>query len=325
MTIIRNLGVHCGLLALLLAAMSTVPQVCAGTGRVARELTEELCERLGAKLTRTQADALLPRVESIVSKYGDEATMALRKSGLRAVDAIESAGSDGAQCIRLLARRGDEALWVVSRPKRLAIFVKHGDDAAAAMIKHGEVVERWIGRYGDDAAGALARVDGRNARRLAMLSEEGLFESVPSHSIRLFSVIKNGGDEAADFVWKNKGALTIASTLIAFVNDPEPFITGARELGSETIEHIVAPIAQRAATQFPWWSVWLLGLIGIVLLGVRLLPTMVTRRRTSIASPVPFTTDDSTGVDRSTTHKLQFVPSQPSGNARLKNVHQRIL
>lgn len=323
MKVIRTLGMHCGLLALLLAATSTAPQACAGTGRVAKELTEELCERLGAKLTRTQADALLPRVESIVSKYGDEAAVALRKGGPQAVDAIELAGSDGAQCIKLLARRGDEALWVVSRPKRLAIFVKHGDDAATAMIKHGEIVEGLIGRYGDDAAGALARVDSRNARRLAMLRDEGLFESVPGHSTRLFTVIKNVGDEAADFVWRNKGALIIAGTLIAFVNDPEPFITGARELGSETIEHIVAPIAQRATSQFPWRSVWLLGLIGTVLAGARLIWTAVTRRHTFIVPSVPIIEVDSNSDDGCTLQEPQLVPPESCGIARLKNAPQR--
>lgn len=150
-------------------------------------------------------------------------------------------------------------------------------------------------------------------------------DNVPGHSTRLFTVIKNVGDEAADFVWRNKGALAIAGTLIAFVNDPEPFITGARELGSETIERIVAPIAQRATSQFPWRSVWLLGLIGTVLAGARLIWTAVTRRHTFIVPSVPIIEVDSNSDDGCTLQEPQLVPPESCGIARLKNAPQRRL
>ncbi|MBK9684507.1 MAG: hypothetical protein IPO59_14945 [Betaproteobacteria bacterium] len=62
-----------------------------------------------------------------------------------------------------------------------------------------------------------------------MVVEEGLLEA-SSRSPELLGVIRMYGDEAMDFVWKNKGALAVTSVLASFRNDPQAYISGAKGL-----------------------------------------------------------------------------------------------
>ena len=70
---------------------------------------------------------------------------------------------------------------------------------------------------------ALSRARTRpgTVRRLAMLAESGTLARTGRWS-ELLVVIERPGDRALTFVWRNKGALTVATMLETFLADPEP-------------------------------------------------------------------------------------------------------
>ena len=126
----------------------------------------------------------------------------------------------------------------ISKPKKLAIFIKHGDSAADALLKHPGIADNLIGGYGDEAVGALNSISRKSAQRLSMAADDGLLTAT-EQSAELLPVIRRYGDEAMDFIWKNKGSLAVATVLASFLADPEPYITGAKEL---IVDPIAAPI-----------------------------------------------------------------------------------
>lgn len=182
-----------------------------------------------------------------------------------------------------MARHGDEAIWIVAKPKRLAIFVKYGDDAANAMLRHNTLAEPIIERFGSTAASALAQVTSQNGRRLAILNNNGFFNAVQEQSPRLFDVIKKHGDGAADFIWKNKGVLTVSATLTAFLLNPEPFINGTKQMGEVALGQVAAPLADVAAKNLPWKTICVIAIAAMLVyaVGIRNLFTcvMFMRRR----------------------------------------------
>jgi len=237
-----------------------------GKATAARELLETVCEKFGKKLTRQSTETLTAKLDDSVIRYGDDAAQAFRKIGPGSLPLIEQAGANASDAIRLMARRGDEAVWVVSQPNRLAIFVKHGDDAAEAMIRHREIVEPLLQNLGRSAAKALAKVNSQNARRLVIMADEGDLAKI-GRTPELMSVVERFGDRAMGFIWRHKFVLAGGAALAAFLNDPEPFIDGTREITIAGVESIAAPIAQQAAKQIPWPAV------SIVMLGFSMLAT----------------------------------------------------
>ena len=65
-----------------------------------------------------------------------------------------------------------------------------------------------------------------------MVVDDGLFAVTRSHE--LLSVIRQYGDAAMDFIWKNKDSLVIATALGTFLEDPQVILSGAKDL-AETI------------------------------------------------------------------------------------------
>ena len=121
--------------------------------------------------------------------------------------------------MKLMAKYGDEAVWVVAKPKRMAIFVKFGDNAADAMIKHGEIAEPLLQSIGRPAAGAHKAVSSQNGGRLAMMAADGDLAKI-GKTAELLEVVAKYGDRAMDFIWRNKGSLTVATALTAFLTNP---------------------------------------------------------------------------------------------------------
>ena len=192
-----------------------------------------------------------------VTRYGDDVLPLVRTTGHQGFAALEQAGERAPDVIRLYARKGDEAVWVISEPNKLAIFLKHGDSAADALIKHPGLADDLIERFGGDAAGALNRVSKSSAQRLAMITNDGLLTATP-RSPELLTVIRRYGDEAMDFIWKNKGALTVATVLGSFLADPEAYISGAKQL---IVDPLLAPIAQNTN-----WTLIIVGVLAVVFL-----------------------------------------------------------
>jgi hypothetical protein len=121
------------------------------------------------------------------------------------------------------------------------------DDAAIVISKHRRIAQPLVKQFGPSATQAYARLNSRNARRLAILSQDG-----PPPNKELLGVIARYGNPAMEFIWKNKAALLTASALATFVANPEPFIDGLAHLSTDVAEHVLEPLASGAATRTNW-------------------------------------------------------------------------
>ena len=180
---------------------------------------------------------------------------------------MAEAGEQGDLALRLLAKHGDAALSLTLRKGSLQTVARFGDNAATALMKHGSVGENLIEHFGKEGIEALARVTPQNGRRLAMLAGDGTLKP------ELTSVVSRFGDQACDFIWRNKAALTLGATLTAFVSSPEEFLNGTQKLAvvvtDSTIKPIVAipgAVATEAAKRVNWNLIVILGAIPLAAL-----------------------------------------------------------
>ncbi len=226
-----------------LAALA-LPNICHAQGKaaLAREAAEYVMSKFGKEAAEAGVETLTRKIETLAIKHGDDAVQAVRKVGPRTFRIVEEAGEHGLESVKLMARFGDEALWVVAKKNRLAIFVKYGDDAAESMMKHGEIAEPLLVSFGKPAAGAMKAVNSQNARRLAMMAGDGQLAKI-GRTQELLEVIAKYGDRAADFVWRNKGALTVGAALTAFLANPKPFLDGAIDITKIVAENVAKPLA----------------------------------------------------------------------------------
>ena len=233
-------------------------QVSAGPAAATlRETAEIIMSKFGKGAAGQTVEELAEATAKAVVKHGDEALPLLRNAGHAGFTALREAGEKAPEVIKLYVRRGDEAIWVISEPNKLAIFLRHGDSAADALLKHPGIADGLIGRFGDNAIGALNSLSRQNAQRLSMIADDGLLTATRRSSELLTAVLKYG-DEAVDFIWRNKGALTVSSVLASFLADPQPYISGLREL---VVDPVVSPIAKSTN-----WTIIIAGLLGVVLL-----------------------------------------------------------
>ena len=244
------------IVALLLFSLAN--QAMAGlAGPTIRETAEFILTKFGKGIAGQSVDEVTAATAKIVAKHGDEALPFLRNSGHAGFTALKKAGENAADVIKLYARKGDEAIWVISKPKKLAIFIQHGDSAADALLKHPGIADSLIGRYGDEAVGALNTVSRQSAQRLNIVAEDKLLTATP-RSKELLLVIREYGDEAMDFIWKNKGSLAVAAVLGTFLADPQAYIYGAEDL---VVSPIIGPIAKSTN-----WTLIIAGVLIIVFL-----------------------------------------------------------
>ena len=251
--------------------------VAQGKAALAREAAEYVMTKFGKDAAEVGVETLTRKIETLAIKHGDDVFLAVRKVGPRTLRIVEEAGEHGLESVKLMARYGDDAVWVVAKKNRLAIFVKYGDDAAESMMKHGEIAEPLLVSFGKPAAGAMKAVNSQNARRLAMMADDGQLAKIGQTS-ELLEVVAKYGDRAADFVWRNKGALTVAAALTAFLANPESFLDGATDITKIVSENAVKPlanvpgqVASEAAKNTNWTVVLAIG-VGVLglLAGTRL-------------------------------------------------------
>jgi len=226
-------------------------------GTAIRETAEFVLSKFGRGVAGQTLEEVTEATTKAVARHSDEVLPLLRKSGHAGFTALDEAGAKAPEVIKLYARRGDEAIWVISEPKKLAIFIKHGDAAADALLKHPGIADNLIGRFGGDAVGAMNSLSRQSAQRLSMVSDDGLLTAT-ARSSELLTVVRKYGDEAMDFIWKNKGSLAVASVLTTFLADPQTYISGAKEL---IIDPIAAPIAKGTN-----WTLLILGVLVVVFL-----------------------------------------------------------
>jgi hypothetical protein len=226
-----------------------------------RDTADWIMRKFGKGVAGETIEQVTETTSKTVAKYGEECLPLLRKSGHAGFTALEEAGERAPQVIKLYARRGDEAVWIISEPKRLAIFLKHGDSAADALIKHPQIAETLIGKYGSEAVGAVNAVSRTGGQRLAIMASDGTLEKI-GRQPEVLGVIRKYGDEAMDFVWKNKGALTVTAALATFLADPEVYIKGTKQL---VVDPVISPIVKAIN-----WT-----LLVILALAVAFAPTIV--------------------------------------------------
>jgi hypothetical protein len=147
---------------------------------------------------------------------------------------------------------------LVARRASLKAVSRYGDEAVVALMKHGQIGETLVERLGKEGAEALAKVTPRNGRRLAMMAaDEGL-------KPELISVVRRYGDEACDFIWRNKGALAVGATLTAFVAAPEEFMNGTQKLTTAVGDAAVKPLVElpkAIISQINWTVITILAVI----------------------------------------------------------------
>jgi hypothetical protein len=248
----------------------------AAVRHVMKQFDKQVVEELG----EGGATVLARKTEELATKYGErEAIDAVQKVGPRVFRLVDDAGAEaGPDALRLLARKGEQGAWIVARKESLDLARRYGDDAADAMIKHKEIAEPLIAAHGKPAARALAAVDGQGARQLAMMQDAGDFAKL-GQTDRLLDTVARHGDGAMNFIWRHKGALATAAALTAFLNDPQPFIDGTRDLAEITGETLVKPLAQSIGGGIAGGTQWTIVIgLSVILLSLLVAWRMLLRR-----------------------------------------------
>lgn len=219
--------------------------------KLAKEAAEYMLAKFGVSATREGTEVLSKRLATYAARYGDDFFVAARKVGPQTFHLADSAGAKATQAVRLLAKEGETAATLVlTRPTAMKLFTEYGEQCATALIKHPQVAEPLLANCTSHAAPlavqAMNQMTSQSTRRLAMLAEKELAE--PLKKPELWKVLARYGDAGCDFVFRNKGALTVGTSLALFISDPEPFIHGVKDLSigiaNAAGESLVKPLAQ---------------------------------------------------------------------------------
>lgn len=243
------------------------------TSSAIRETTELITRKFGKEVAVESAEALGKRVAEAGTKYGEEGLVALGKVGPRTFAKLTTeAGEHSPGVVKLVAKHGDEAVWVISKPNGMAIFIKYGEQGATAIMKHPGVAENAVEKLGASAARALNAISTPQARRLGMMVEDGAIQA-GGKPAELLEIVTKYGDRAMEFIWKNKGSLVVAATLTAFLNDPEPFINGGKDIAVGAIK----PIGVEVARLTNWTPVMIVGVLAVAVLVALRMRTRATK------------------------------------------------
>ena len=124
----------------------------------------------------------------------------------------------------------------------------------------------------------MAALAPRNARRLAILAEDGALARSGRWG-ELVAVIERHGDRALDFVWRHKGALAVATVLGTFLADPEAFLGGGRELIGGAAREATQPLADVADAAASRWMNIARSVVVVGLAWLALVPALVVSIR----------------------------------------------
>jgi hypothetical protein len=259
---------------LLFAALLPVTSVVANPPAIViREVAEYLMKK-SSGLAAKGAQAVTSQVTDVVTKYGPDALPFLRKAGPDGLQILDSAGANAPDVIKLVLKRGDEAVYVISKPRNLAIFVKHGDNAIDALAKHPGLAEDLIERFGSSGATAMTKVSRVNAQHLAILAKKDPVMAA-GQADQLLKIVGKYGDNAAEFIWKNKVVLASSAVLAAFLADPEPYLNGTKDLASAVVKAATPVVASWgnsiAQSTLP---IFVVSLVALYFVGPRLLKQM---------------------------------------------------
>jgi hypothetical protein len=154
---------------------------------------------------------------------------------------------------------------------------RHVGDAARAVAPHLNAGMTLV-PLARSSSRAMAALAPRDARRLAILAEDGTLARSGRWG-ELVAVIERHGDRAMDFVWRHKGALAVAAVLGTFLADPEAFLGGGRELIGGAAQEAAQPIALIAGTAASRWMNIARSMVVVGLAWLVLVPALVVSAR----------------------------------------------
>jgi hypothetical protein len=285
------------ILALLGLTLAAAPAAADGKTKAAQEAAEYVLQKFSREAAKDGAQALARRIEQAALTHGDVVFQAVRKAGPNGLHLIEQAGKHSRQVARVLATHGEHgAVYVASRPQALQLVLRHGEEAAAVLVKSRGVAQPAIESLGQPAIRAFQSLGTpQNARRLAMMAADGGELATIGRTPEVLGVLAKYGDPAMDFVWRHKGVLASGVVLAAFIADPEPYFSGAKDITKVVAESTVKPLvevsaitakeaAAEVARQTNWTLVFLASIAALTLLVAawwRLLPSTMATVRTA--------------------------------------------
>ena len=236
--------------------MVVVPAVRADlASKAAQETAEFVLKKFGRKVLTEGTETFAEKITASALRHGDDVINAVRRVGPSALSLADDAGEQAPKILRLLSKHGDDAaIWVAKRPAAMKLLSKYGDDAAEVLVKHKGLAEPLLENLGTPAVNALGAIGPRGGRRLAMMAEGGELAAI-GHTSELMQVITRHGDAAMDFIWRNKGALAVGTSLTVFLTKPEAFIGGTNQLAGTVGDAMVKPLVQetgRAISSLIW-------------------------------------------------------------------------
>ena len=217
-----------------------------------RELAEELAEQAGMKGSREFAETASVQLERIASKCGNESLDVIEKQGLAAYRVLQNAGDDaGPYLVKAIRAHGEDAMRVAQTSAGRTVLREGSETAIRAVSRHTDAAIPLIRQFGDDSARALVDLSPVNGRRLIQMVEE---KAMPAKDVQaLLGTIEKNGDKAMDFIWRHRKVLASATFLAAFVSNPEPYLTGAKQL----LDAAAGPIVRSVN-----WNLW----VGVVIM-----------------------------------------------------------
>jgi hypothetical protein len=273
-TILKPTIVVCIFSFIMLGATPSVDAV--PVRKAVQEAIEFAAKRFGRDVTKYGSKTLTADLVRQSAKYGDEVIVVFRKLGPESLKWIDNAGALGDDAVRLLSKHGTDGRWILQQPLGLTNFAKYGDDYVRVMAKHPGVAGPLVKQFGKKSLPALKKLSPSGARRLGLIATEPAFLKMGKTSALLDCVAKFG-DDAAEFIWKNKGALAVSAVLTAFLVNPEPFIQGIANLG-DAASDAVSDIADKAADDIAPLiaeSIKIMGIMGLCFLMIIKLPWLV--------------------------------------------------
>lgn len=260
--------------AVAVGSLALLAQPVSGQSK-AKEVVDFVVKKFGASAVKDGAAALAGKIETSAARHGEEVYQAVKKVGPSAFHLLEHAGPHGKTAAQVLAKHGNQGVILAARPQALTLVARHGDDAAVVILKHPGIAEPIIEGFGKPGIQALASLSHQNARRLAMLVQDGSLARNGKMD-ELLGVVGRIGDRAMNFVWDHKGALAITAVLTAFVAEPEAFIDGARDIAKIAGDSVARPLAEapgKVAVEVARqtnWTIVILVAVAVTALGLKL-------------------------------------------------------
>lgn len=203
-----------------------------------------------------------------LTKQGIDAADEAAEAGAKSV--FRESGEAGAEAAsRLAVKQTDDVVEGLGRVSG-AVTLRSADEAT-------EMIVRSLGKNG------LTSLDRLSPSGMSKMADVAAELSASPYRDAWLTTLRAYGDEAADFLWHNKGSLAIAATGTAVALAPEAFlrstgrvvetaVSSASEhimepLITQTAQHVAGPVARevtkQAAANFPWTLAFCLMFAGV--------------------------------------------------------------